>query len=80
MDLLLTHIRSSFLPCRYELLTGAGFTVDRKGWASITQVGKNVEALWAVTTETRFKKLSGDLKIMAESFRVYAGLPQDASV
>lgn len=59
---------------KYELLTGAGFTVDRKGVASVTQVGKNIQALWIATTATRWKKIGGDCITMADSFRVYDGI------
>lgn len=59
---------------KYELLTGAGFTVDRKGVASVTQVGKDVQALWIATTATRWKKIGDDCITMADSFRVYDGI------
>ena len=49
----------------------AGFTVDRRGVASITAVGKNVQALVAATTAQRWKSLGPDLQTMVESFRVY---------
>jgi hypothetical protein len=38
---------------RYELLTGAGFEVDRRGVASITSEGKAVEVLWTATIRQR---------------------------
>lgn len=38
---------------RYELLTGAGFEVDRRGIAAITSEGKGVEVLWAATIRQR---------------------------
>ena len=38
---------------KYELLTGAGFTVDRRGVASITSQGNAVEVLWAATITQR---------------------------
>lgn len=59
---------------KYELLTGAGFTVDRKGVASVTQVGKNVQGLWVATTAARWKKIGNDCITMADSFRVYDGI------
>lgn len=56
---------------KYELLTGAGFTVDRKGVASVAQLKNNVVALVTATTAQRYKKLGDDLRNMAESFRCY---------
>ena len=38
---------------KYELLTGAGFEVDRRGVASITNQGGNVQVLWAASTRQR---------------------------
>ena len=38
---------------KYELLTGAGFEVDRRGVAAITSEGPAVEALWAASTRER---------------------------
>lgn len=38
---------------RYELLTGAGFEVDRRGVAAITSEGKAVEVLWTATIRQR---------------------------
>ena len=61
---------------KYELLTGAGFTVDRKGVASVTQLKNNVLALYSASTAARFKKLGDDLRTMADSFRVYDGIAQ----
>lgn len=61
---------------KYELLTGAGFTVDRKGVASVTQLKDSVLALWTATTAQRYKKLGDDLRTMADSFRVYDGIAQ----
>jgi hypothetical protein len=39
---------------KYQLLTGAGFEVDRKGVASITSEGQAVEVLWAASTAVRY--------------------------
>jgi hypothetical protein len=39
---------------RYELLTGAGFEVDRRGVAAITSEGPAVEVLWAATIRERY--------------------------
>ena len=55
----------------YELLTGAGFIVERKGVASCATVGGKSQALLSVTTSARFKKLESDLRTIASSFRVY---------
>lgn len=56
---------------KYELLTGAGFTVDRRGVASVTSQGKAVEVLWCATISTRFKKIEDQLRQIAGSFRCY---------
>lgn len=57
---------------KYELLTGAGFTVDRIGVASITSEGNAVEALWTASTQTRYKKTEPLLRTITKSFRCYA--------
>ena len=38
---------------KYELLTGAGFEVDRRGVASITNQGESVQVLWTASTRQR---------------------------
>lgn len=38
---------------KYELLTGAGFEVERRGVAAITSEGPAVEALWCASTRER---------------------------
>lgn len=38
---------------KYELLTGAGFEVDRRGVAAITSQGPAVEVLWCASTRER---------------------------
>ena len=57
---------------KYELLTGAGFEVDRIGVASITSAGNAVEVLWTASTRQRYKKTEQTLRNIAESFRCYA--------
>jgi len=57
---------------KYELLTGAGFEVDRVGVASVTSVGDNVEVLWCASTRQRYKKTEEQLRTIAGSFRCYA--------
>lgn len=57
---------------KYQLLTGAGFEVDRQGHASITSEGPAVEVLWAASTAQRYKKTSDTLKSIVASFRCYA--------
>mmetsp|Transcript_51977 Transcript_51977/g.125336 ORF Transcript_51977/g.125336 Transcript_51977/m.125336 type:complete len:192 (+) Transcript_51977:752-1327(+) len=57
---------------RYELLTGAGFEVDRRGVAALTSEGPAVEVLWAASTRERFKKTEETLRDITSSFRVYA--------
>ncbi|CAN0213156.1 unnamed protein product [Chrysoparadoxa australica] len=55
----------------YDLLTGAGFIVERKGFAGLTQVGTGVQLLVSATTAKRFKELKPQLQEVAKSFRVY---------
>lgn len=57
---------------KYELLTGAGFEVDRIGVASVTSVGDAVEVLWTAVTRQRYKKMEETLRKIAGSFRCYA--------
>lgn len=57
---------------KYELLTGAGFEVDRVGVASITSQGAAVEVLWTATIRQRYKKLEPTLRNIAGSFRCWA--------
>lgn len=56
---------------QYELLTGAGFVVERRGVGSITTVGQKAPALITVTTAARWKKIGPNLLTMADSFRAY---------
>jgi hypothetical protein len=56
---------------KYELLTGAGFEVDRRGVASITSVGPAIEVLWCASIRERYKKTEETLRTIASSFRVY---------
>ncbi|CAM9608660.1 unnamed protein product [Pylaiella littoralis] len=58
---------------QYELLTGAGFTVERKGVASVAQVGNSVNAVVGATTANRAKTVKPQLQEIAGSFRVYEG-------
>eukprot|EP00903_Cladosiphon_okamuranus_P017704 g16303.t1 len=58
---------------QYELLTGAGFTVERKGVASVAQVGNSVTAVVGATTANRAKTVKPQLQEIATSFRVYEG-------
>lgn len=57
---------------KYELLTGAGFEVDRVGVASVTSVGNNVEVLWSASTRQRYKKTEQQLRTITDSFRCYS--------
>jgi hypothetical protein len=57
---------------KYQLLTGAGFEVDRKGVAAITSQGKAVQVLWAASTDARYKKTQDTLRNIVQSFRCYA--------
>ena len=55
----------------YKLNTEAGFIIGRKGCASMTSVGPNVQMLLVAVTDKRYKKLEEDVKSIANSFRVY---------
>ena len=55
----------------YELITGAGFEIARKGVASVTSVGQSVEAMITASTDIRYKKVESQLNEIAASFRVY---------
>jgi hypothetical protein len=57
---------------KYQLLTGAGFEVDRKGVAAITSQGPAVQVLWAASTDARYKKTEPILRNIVGSFRCYA--------
>jgi len=58
---------------RYDLLTGAGFEVERRGVASVTSVGKGVQILWCASTRQRYNKSTeSTLREMAGSFRAYS--------
>jgi hypothetical protein len=57
---------------KYELLTGAGFEVDRVGVASVTSTGTAVEVLWTASTRQRYKKTEEKLRNIANSFRCYS--------
>jgi hypothetical protein len=57
---------------KYQLLTGAGFEVDRKGVASITSQGPGVQVLWAASTAVRYKTTEPVLRDIVGSFRCYA--------
>jgi hypothetical protein len=49
----------------YELLTGAGFVVDRSGVAFVTSQGNNVEAIWTESIRSHYKnKTQGTLRTM----------------
>ena len=45
--------------------------VERKGVAAVSKVAGKSQALLAVTTSARFKKLEPDLRTITDSFRVY---------
>ena len=58
---------------KYTLLTGAGFEVERKGVSSVTSAGDGVQLLWCASIAARYKnKTEGQLRSIAQSFRVYA--------
>jgi hypothetical protein len=58
----------------YTLNTEAGFSIDRKGFVSLTSVGNYIQGLVCVTTKLRYtgkKELCVTLRDIADSFRVY---------
>jgi hypothetical protein len=57
---------------KYQLITGAGFEVDRNGVASICSVGDSVQVLWSATTSLRYKKVEQTLRDISSTFRCYA--------
>jgi len=57
---------------KYSLLTGAGFTVDRVGVASVTSQGNNIQVFWAASTRQRFKKTETTLRTITGSFRCFS--------
>jgi hypothetical protein len=64
---------------KYQLLTGAGFEVDRKGIASFTLTGtttksndKTMEIFWAASVDARYKKTAETLRNIVTSFRCFA--------
>jgi len=56
---------------RYELATGAGFTVYRRGVGAVTTTDKSVECLFTATTEEKFRKVGPTLQKIVDSFRCY---------
>jgi len=77
-----SHEGQDYMICdfKYELLTGAGFEVDRIGVASVTSAGNNVEVLWTASTRQRYKKTEVQLRTIADSFRCYSGGLQSAKI
>jgi len=57
---------------KYGLLTGAGFIVERRAVAAVTNQGNAVEALWCAVTSERYKKQEARLRSIAGSFRVFS--------
>ena len=58
---------------KYQLITGAGFEVDRKGIASVTKSNsKQMEIFWAASIDARYKKTADTLRNIVTSFRCYA--------
>lgn len=57
---------------KYDLLTGAGFEVQRRGVASVTNQGGSVQVLWTASTAVRYKKTEDKLRTIASSFRCYS--------
>lgn len=65
-------VNYSTVDFKYELLTGAGFEVDRRGVASLVSINGNAGVLWTATLSARYKKKGEDLREIAESFRAYS--------
>ena len=63
---------SVFFPLTITMVFFVQFEVDRKGVASITSEGNGVEALWAASTDIRYKKTEPVLRSIVDSFRCYA--------
>lgn len=57
---------------KYQLLTGAGFEVDRIGVAAVTSTGTAAEVLWTASTAVRYKKTQEQLRNIVGSFRCYS--------
>lgn len=57
---------------KYELLTQAGFTVDRNGVASVSSEGSNTQVFWAASTRQRYKKTEKNLRTIVNSFRCFS--------
>lgn len=57
---------------KYQVLTGAGFEIDRTGVASVTSQGNAVQVLWSASTTLRYKKTEAALRQITDSFRCYA--------
>jgi len=55
----------------YQLNTEAGFLIGRRGVVSMCSVGPQIQGLVSVTTSKRWKTLEGDIRNIADSFRVY---------
>jgi len=56
---------------KYQLLTGAGFEIDRTGVAAVTSAGDSVQVLWSASTAIRYKKTEAQLRSIVDSFRCY---------
>lgn len=60
----------------YDLVTGANFVVQRKGCASVTSLSDgSFPMVLAISTNARYKKIEGDLRVIASSFRVSKTVP-----
>eukprot|EP00560_Eucampia_antarctica_P004940 CAMPEP_0197836560 /NCGR_PEP_ID=MMETSP1437-20131217/29357_1 /TAXON_ID=49252 ORGANISM="Eucampia antarctica, Strain CCMP1452" /NCGR_SAMPLE_ID=MMETSP1437 /ASSEMBLY_ACC=CAM_ASM_001096 /LENGTH=287 /DNA_ID=CAMNT_0043442833 /DNA_START=11 /DNA_END=874 /DNA_ORIENTATION=- len=57
---------------KYQLLTGAGFEIDRIGVAAVTSAGGATQVLWSASTALRYKKTEIQLRSIVDSFRCYA--------
>mmetsp|Transcript_63308 Transcript_63308/g.137736 ORF Transcript_63308/g.137736 Transcript_63308/m.137736 type:complete len:359 (-) Transcript_63308:272-1348(-) len=64
----------------YEIESGAGFSLSRRGYASFAQIGddKNLQVLWTGVVEPRWSGMEKTLKTMVSTFRV-GKVPQGVS-
>lgn len=62
----------------YEIESGAGFSINRSGFATVAQVGdeKNLQLFWTGTTQPRWGAMKDNLLQIVKSFKV-AKLPKE---
>ena len=55
----------------YDLNTEAGFIIGRKGVASLTSVGGDIQCMITASTDKRYKTIEPLLRNICDTFRVY---------